>query len=274
MSTLRCDLLIAQTHSTKECPQDSILSMHSGVAGRTNSVTLIDHCIDQLEPLIVNTASTRRDGVYQTPFRLTTDDGVTHVLYENDLIRHTGFGWSSLCSEVRVPTEGEQFELNTDISEASISCGSCMDIVDRRKLEINAGSFAGKNGCLFHCEWGNKGELLQAVRTCRHDSLHTLLTFEPETFSGDLKEQVEEVCSDCWSKFFDQEWSHDNEGSEVHIELSEREDRSEYFASRIEAIRGGSEATLQIVSENGLKKRVRRDEIVSITLTPVRQVEC
>lgn len=97
--------------------------------------------------------------------------------------------------------------------------------------------------------------------------------FKPDSFSGNLKEQVEEVCSECWERYVDKQWSHGAEGAELRVEVLNEDNRSEYFAVRAETFRRGSDGVLRLVSENGLQKDIRRKEIESITLTSTQIVD-
>lgn len=128
-------------------------------------------------------------------------------------------------------------------------------------------SIAGVNGCLVRVERDAGGVITRSERVCR-GQLHHSLSFEPDSFSGNLTEQVDAVCSECWETYVDQQWGSDVEGAELRVEVWGDDGRSEYFAARAEAIRGGPEGAVRLVSENDLKKDVRREEIESITLTP------
>jgi len=131
---------------------------------------------------------------------------------------------------------------------------------------------AGVNGCLVRVERDESGEITWAERVC-NDALHHSLSFEPDSFSGNLEEQVEAVCSECWETYVDQQWDSDVEGAELHVEIWGDDGRSEYFAAGVEAVRGGAKGVLRLVSENGLEKDVRREAIESISLTPAQRVD-
>jgi len=210
--------------------------------------------------------------MYPTPHRWTTDDGLTHVFYNNHMPPNTGFGWSSLCTEVRVPIEGEHFELDEDVIEEDITCRHCRDKLGRPYVTLDDDSIAGMNGCLVRVERDAGGVITRAERVCR-GQLHHSLSFEPDSFSGELTDQVEAVCSECWETYVDRQWGSDVEGAELRVEVWGDDGRSEYFAARAEAIRGGPEGAVRLVSENGLEKDVRREEIESITLTPAQMVD-
>lgn len=128
------------------------------------------------------------------------------------------------------------------------------------------------NGCVVRVEMDNEGTIDRAERLCNGE-LHHALSFEPDSFSGDLTEQVETVCSECWETYVTQQWDSDVEGAELRVEVWDEDPRSKYFAARAEALRGGPEGALRLVSEHELEKDVRRDEIKSITLTPAQRVD-
>lgn len=210
--------------------------------------------------------------MYPTPYRWTTDDGLTHVCYNNHMPPSTGFGWSSLCDGVRVPIEGEHFELDEDVAAAAITCQHCRDRLGRSYVDLNDESMVGVNGCLVRVERDEEGEITWAERVCR-EALHLSLSFEPDSFSGNLADQVEAVCDECWEAYIERQWSSDVEGAELRVEVWDSNGRAEYFAAGAEAIRGGPEGVLRLVSENGLEKDVRREEIESISLTPAQHVD-
>lgn len=209
--------------------------------------------------------------MYLTPHCWTTDDCLTHVFY-NSMPPRARFGWSSLCKEVQVPIEGEHFELDNDITKADITCRRCRDTLSRPSVSLDDDSIAGVNGCLVRVERDTGGAITHVERVCR-GSIHDLLSFEPDSFSGNLTEQVDAVCSECWGVYVNQQWSSDVEGAELRVEIWGENGQSEYFAARVEAIRGGPEGALRLVSENGLEKCVRREKIESITLTPAQIVD-
>ena len=210
--------------------------------------------------------------MYPTPYRWTTDDGLTHVFYNNHMPPSTGFGWSSLCDEVRLPIEGEHFKLDEDVTAEDITCRHCQDRLDRPYVALNDDSMVGVNGCLVRVERDEGGEITWAERVCS-EALHNSLSFELDSFSENLEKQVEAVCSECWETYVERQWSSDVEGAELRVEVWGDDGRSKYFAAGAEAIRGGPEGVLRVVSENGLEKDIRREEIESITLTPAQRVD-
>lgn len=213
---------------------------------------------------------------------LETDEGLTHVFYDNYMPPSRGYGWSSLCNAVQLPIEGEHFELNEDVTEEDIMCEHCrkrlgsshVDLDDESIALVN-GSQTSKiidvNGCLARFNRNEDGVIIGAKRLCR-GVLHHSLLFEPDSFTGNLEEQVEDVCSECWETYVDHQWDSDEKGAELRVEVGGEDSRSEYFAARTEAVRGVHEAALRLVSENGLTKKIPREEINSITLTPARRV--
>jgi hypothetical protein len=156
--------------------------------------------------------------MYPTPHRWTTDDGLTHVFYNNHMPPGTGFGWSSLCSEVRLPIEGEHFELYEDVTEEDITCRRCRDKLGGPSVSLDDASIAGVNGCLVRVERDEEGVITWAERVCR-GPLHLSLSFEPDSFSGDLEEQVEAVCNECWETYVERQWDSDVEGAELRVEV-------------------------------------------------------
>lgn len=183
---------------------------------------------------------------------------------------NTGFGWSSLCSEVQLPIEGEHFELNERVTENNITCGYCQR---RFKQSYTESSSVGSvNGCIVRFERDDHNEIVRAEPVCR-PALHHSLSFEPDSFSGNLKQQVEEVCSECWETYVNHQWNSDDQGGELRVEVWEENGKSEYFAPSAETGQGGHEAVLQLVSKNGLEKTILREEIVSITLTPTQHID-
>jgi len=173
---------------------------------------------------------------------------------------------------VRVPIEGEHFDLNEDVTAEDITCPHCRERLDRSHVDLNDDSMAGVNGCLVRVERDEGGEIAWAEHLCG-EVLHHSVSFEPDSFSGNLADQVEAVCNECWEAYVERQWSSDVEGAELRVEIWEDNGRSEYFAATIEAIRDGPEGALRLVSENGLEKEIRREAIESISLTPAQHVD-
>jgi len=207
-----------------------------------------------------------------TPYRWTTGGGITHVFYDNHTPPTGGFGWSSLCGAVRLPIEGEHFELNQDATEEIIPCRQCRKRLGGSSVDFDDEPIAVVDGCLVRLRINEEGVITQAERVC-HGTLHHSLLFEPDSFSGNLAEQAEDVCSECWETYVDHQWSGRDEGADLCVKVYADDNRSEYFAASAETSQGGREARLQLVSKNGLKKDIPRGEIESITLTPFRQID-
>lgn len=81
------------------------------------------------------------------------------------------------------------------------------------------------------------------------------------------------MCNECWDAYVERQWSSDIEGAELRVEVWGDNGRAEYFAAGAEAIRGGPEGALRLVSEIGIENDVRREEIESISLTPAQRVD-
>lgn len=208
---------------------------------------------------------------HPTPYCWSTDGGLTHVLYDNHMPPSTGFGWSSLCNEVRIPIEGEHFELNEDVTDDDITCRRCRDQLSQQNVNIEESSIGSINGCLARFE-RNEEDILVHVERIFHGELHHSLPFKPDSFTGDLAEQVEDVCDECWERYVEHQWASDDMGGELQVEVWEEGGRSKYYAVQAETVGDGREAALRLVSENGLQKDVRRKEIKSITLTPAQDI--
>jgi hypothetical protein len=131
---------------------------------------------------------------------------------------------------------------------------------------------AGVNGCLVRVERDEGGEITSAECVCS-EALHHSLSFEPDSFSGNLEKQAKAVCSECWEIYVERQWGSDVEGAEIRVEVWGNDGRSKYFAAGAEAIRGGPEGVLRVVSENGLEEDIHREEIESITLTRAQRVD-
>lgn len=201
------------------------------------------------------------------PYCWRTDDGLIHVFYDNHVPPDTGFGWSSLCDAVRLPIEGAHFELHEDVTEEDITCGHCLNGLDQPVADFDGDSIACVNGCLVLFDRDQDDAIVRAEPVCR-TVLHHSLPFEPDSFTGNLEDQFDDVCSECWETYVDHQWTSDDEGAELCIEVSGDDRRSEYFAASAETIQDDRRAVLRLVSENGLEKDITREEIESITLTP------
>lgn len=182
-----------------------------------------------------------------------------------------GFGWSSLCNEVRIPIEGEHFELEENITKEEISCERCRKRFDEGYVDTDDDSIAGVNGCLVRFGRDEEGVIVRAEQICQ-GMLHNSLQFEPNSFSGDLNEEIEDVCSACWETYVDHQWTPRDEGAQWRIEIRGDGSRSEYFAVSTEIIPYDRETGLRLISENGLKKELPREEIESITITPTQNI--
>ncbi|WP_143420575.1 hypothetical protein [Halorubrum sp. Ib24] len=205
---------------------------------------------------------------HPTPYYWTVDGSLSHIFYDNHLHPSTEFGWSSLCEAVRLPIEGEHFELNENVSEDNISCKCCKRNFDETFVDDDSTGIV--NGCLVQFN-NNNGEILQASKVCGR-ALHHSLPFQPSSFTGNLEEQVEEVCTECWETYVDHQWIGDDEGGEWRVEVCGDNSRSKYVTPSLEKIWIAGEIGLRLVSENGLEKDIRREEIESISLTPIRNV--
>lgn len=208
---------------------------------------------------------------HPTPYCWSIDGGPTHVFYDTHLPPNTGFGWSSLCDSVQLPIEGKHFELNDDVREENITCRRCRKRVDQSYADPDNESIASVNGCLVRFKKNEEDMIVRAEKVCQN-MLHHSLPFEPDSFTGNLEEQVEEVCKECWETYVDHQWTSADEGAELCVKVWEDDDRSEYFAQGAETIQNEGEAVLQLVSENGLEKDIHFEEIESITLTPARDI--
>lgn len=87
--------------------------------------------------------------MYLTTSYWTTEEDITHIFYDNHVPPGAGFGWSSFCTEVRLPIEQEPFELDKDVTEEGISCSQCRDRLVRTHSNLEDDALAGLNGCLF-----------------------------------------------------------------------------------------------------------------------------
>lgn len=208
---------------------------------------------------------------HPTPYHWQTEAGLTHVFYDNHLPPSEGFGWSSLCNAVQIPIEGRHFELIEVVSEDTITCDQCRAHLDRLPDDLTDETLARVESCLVRFDRDEDGMLVRANRVCR-GMLHHSLPFKPESFTGDLTEEVDEVCTECWGTYIEHQWTSDDMGAELRVEVLEEDGHSEYFAQRAEPIRRGNEAVLRMVSENGLVKDFHRDLIQSIRLTPARNI--
>jgi hypothetical protein len=180
------------------------------------------------------------------------------------------FGWSSLCNEVQLPIEGEHFELNEDVTKQDITCTICRSKVGESYFNLSDDSIGSTNGCLVRFNRNQDNLITQAELVCE-GGLHRSLPFEMDTFTGDLTEKVDNVCTECWETYVNQQWAENAEGGELHISVNGEDGHSEYFAVRIKA-GGGTPAQLVLESENNLTEMVSRNEIEFITLRPGRQI--
>lgn len=177
---------------------------------------------------------------HPTPYYWTTAEGVTHVLYNNHMPPGTGFGWGSLCGVVQLPIEGRHFELKQNATEEDITCQQCRKRISGPHVEVDHESVAEVNGCLVRFGRTDGGVIVRAEKVCQ-GMLHHSLAFDPESFSGDLTEEVEEVCSECWNTYVDHQWSSRDEGAELCVEVRTNDNRSEYFSESAETVPSGNE---------------------------------
>jgi hypothetical protein len=211
--------------------------------------------------------------MYPDPYQWTTDSGLTHIFYTNHLPPGEGFGWSSLCDEWHLPIEGEHFEWQEEVVEDSITCDHCREQTDKANVNLDDEEIVQMRSCLIDINRDNDGNIIKAERICRRRPLHYELRFEPDSFSGDLREQVDDVCEECWNGYFDDQWSGDVEGGELEINCWTDGRKQTYYAVSAEAINTGRQATLQLTSENGLTQEFPRENIESIRLTPAHIVD-
>jgi len=210
--------------------------------------------------------------MYQIPYQWTTDQGLTHILYDNHQPPSGGFGWTSLCEEWQLPIEGEHLELDEDVTASSITCGQCQEKLDRSRVDLSDDDCAGLHGCVVEFR-RRDGDLLRARRLCRGGSVHQDIAFEPASFTGNLHDNVDAVCEDCWQAYVGHQWSGDVEGGELRVDVWTDEGTKTYYATSVEAVNTGLEARLRLTSENGLKLEVPRENIDSIALTPAQRVD-
>ncbi|WP_224338230.1 hypothetical protein [Haloprofundus halobius] len=211
--------------------------------------------------------------MYQTPHQWTTTEGLTHVFYDNNQPPSERFGWTSLCDEWRIPLEGEHFELQEDVTEGSITCEHCRDRLDKPFVELDDEGIAGMRGCVVRVHRDGDGAIIGARRLCRGRPLHYEIAFDPRSFSGDLHDQADDVCEECWQNYVDHQWGGDVEGGELQIEYWTDEGKKTYYAASAEAVNTGPEAKLRLTSENGLEQELTQGKIESITLTPAQIVD-
>lgn len=205
-----------------------------------------------------------------TPYHWTDDDGVTHVFYDDHMPPSEGFGWSSLCEELHLPTEGNHFEITPITSPDDIACNRCRWEFSDSIIELDdAGdaSFGTVDGCFIHYERNEAGIIVQAKRLFHSPQmLHHALDFEPQSLSGDLTEEEANVCSPCWETYVDHQWSSSDQGGELCIKTRTVDGRSEYFTTDVETIQRGNQAGLQLTSKHGLAVKIRRENIEKLHL--------
>jgi len=211
--------------------------------------------------------------MYRKPHLWATDKGLTHVFYDNHQPPSGGFGWTSLCEEWKLPLEGEHFELNEDVTESSITCRHCREQLGRSYVDPSDDEMAGLQGCLIEVHRDDDGNIIHARRLCRGGPIHYDILFEPESFTGNLREQADDVCEECWQSYVEHQWSGDVEGGELQVDVWTDQGEKTYYAASAEAINTGPEAKLRLTSENGLEREIPREEIASITLTPAQIVD-
>lgn len=202
----------------------------------------------------------------------TDADNLTHVV---DLRSRPPssplFGYQSLCDDLRIPTEGEQFELE-DPSDVEVRCQRCQEHRSRHYSET--GDLATWQDHLVDVEYDEEGRIDTAALLCQ-SQLHRRLEFEPPEFSGDLHEQVENVCEACWGEYEARQWSSRPEGAQIAVEVWPRGGEEKiYYAKSVEALgKYEGRARLRIVSENDLTEEVEREQIGGIELTEGRHVD-
>jgi len=208
--------------------------------------------------------------MYPTPYLWDTAEGLSHILYANYQHPSTAFGWSSLCNEVRLPTEGEHFKLIEDVTRENITCSVCREKIGEPYFKLGNDSIASMDGCLVRFDRTKEDVISHAHFVCG-GSLLQALSFELDSFTGNLTDQIEDVCTECWEAYVDRQWAENAEGGELHVAVNGEDGHSEYFAVQAIAC-GGYPDHLTLVSENDLKETVRGDEIEFITMTPGKDI--
>lgn len=208
---------------------------------------------------------------HPTPHQWTDDRELTHVFYDNHMPPSSGFGWSSLCDSVQVPIEGEHFELIQEATAEDVTCDKCKTRIDSSHIDLDSKSIASVNGCLARIKTNQDGLITDANRFCR-GILHYDLSFEPDSFTGDLNDEVENVCSECWSTYVEHQWRARDEGGQFAVEVWDDSGQLKYFADSAETIKHGQATKLRLTSKDGLKKEFFRDQIEVLRLTPSHDI--
>lgn len=135
--------------------------------------------------------------MYRTPCRWTTDEGLTHVFYDNHQPPSGRFGWTSLCGKSELPVEGKHFKLDKDVTESSVTCRHCREQLGCSYVDPSDDEMAGLQGCLVEVNRDDDGNIIQARPVCRGGPIHYDISFEPESFTGNLREQADDVCKNA-----------------------------------------------------------------------------
>jgi len=205
---------------------------------------------------------------HPTPYYWTADDDQTHVFYDNHQHPNAEYGWSSLCDAVHLPLEGEHFELTTDATAVDITCSRCQDRLGR---QADDDTLAALDGCAVWLERDETGTIVQAAQVCG-TLLHHEVPFEPPSFTGDLRTQVEDVCEACWETYVDHQWTEDDQGAQLRVEAWVDDSEQTYFAERAVSERRSEGAVLRLVSKNDLEAEIHDGKIFSIDLTPAQDI--
>lgn len=203
----------------------------------------------------------------------TDDSGVTHIFNDTNMPPGEGFGWVSLCRGKQIPREGVDFELEVGVSEAEIECDRCRNRIHDGLFQPEDEEITRLRTCAILTRRDGDGTLNYARRLCQGQPLHYELQFEPQTTTGNLHDQVDTVCENCWQLFTEGQWSSTAEGGELAVTCQADAGERTYYGVSIEAVNTGRRAVVRLYSEDGLSLTVPREDITSISLTPAQIVD-
>lgn len=205
------------------------------------------------------------------PYYRENDDRI-HVFRRRWLGPARAFGYTSFCGEHRFPVEGKHFEIK-EVSEGEITCQSCLKMANPEKrislddeLGVSQGHFIGFSR-------GREGEVIDARVVCDGNEFEEIVG-GIEKFEGNLTEQEESVCDYCWSEYKQDQWSGRDEGGMIRV-VAEADGKEKTFHA--ESIEAGPVESVDtgfwLHSKDGLVKKLREDQILTIDIVPTRQID-
>lgn len=116
-------------------------------------------------------------------------------------------------------------------------------------------------------------EMIIQPRRMYHETPEYSLQLEPDSFSRDLTEDMEQVCTNCWETSVDHQWRPRDDGGELVIEVTGNDVRSQYLTTDIQADRDNiRDPVLRLTSQDSLITEIPHKRIDSTSVTLTREV--